>query len=124
MQRASKILGANVQEGYVRDTKPIEATNVTNTGLNNTKADKEDTSNSLSVLEEMQKRQVELQKKLEQMENDALRRQLNDEIERKINATGILNDFDSFRKDSVKKVIYNLYYDSLIETEKYKKLKE
>lgn len=124
MQRASKILGANVQDGCVRDTKPIEATNVTNTGFNNTKADKEDTSNSLSVLEEMQKRQVELQKKLEQMENDALRRQLNDEIERKINATGILNDFDSFRKDSVKKVIYNLYYDSLIETEKYKKLKE
>lgn len=121
LQRASKILGENVQEGYSQQRKQIE---VNNAGLNAVKVNNEDTKDSLSVLEEMQKRQIELQKKLEQMENDALRRELNDEIERKINATGILNDFDSFRKESVKKVIYNLYYDSLIETEKYKKLKE
>jgi len=77
-----------------------------------------------SILEEMQKRQIELQNKLDRMENEALRRELNDEIERKINATGILNDFETFRRENVKKIIYSLYYESLIETEKYKKLKE
>ena len=119
-QRASKILG-NVNPSnsvknaaYETETKPANI----HTGS------VQDSSNGTSLLEEMQKRQAELQRKLDQMENDALRRELNDEIERKINATGILNDFDSFRKESVKKVIYNLYYDSLIETDKYKKLKE
>ena len=133
-KRESNALGSNVLGSNVLGSN-VSGTNVSgNNIIGNSEDVSSKTDNSISnvstyvpgmsVLEEMQKRQVELQKKLEQMENDALRRQLNDEIERKINATGILNDFDSFRKESVKKIIYGLYYDSLIETEKYKKLKE
>lgn len=123
-KRESNVSGSNVLGSNVSGTNVIgnseDLSSKTDNNINNVSA----YAPGMSVLEEMQKRQVELQKKLEQMENDALRRELNDEIERKINATGILNDFDSFRKESVKKIIYGLYYDSLIETEKYKKLKE
>ena len=85
--------------------------------------EKTELNNQDLTFEQMQLRQIELQKKIDRLELEALKRELDNEINSKINATGILNDFEPYRQENVKNVIYALYYENLVDTEKYKKLK-
>lgn len=73
--------------------------------------------------EELRKRQEELLSKVNQLELNNLQNELEKEIERKIKQSGLLDGLTGSFRSSTYETLQRVYYDVLINSEKYEKLR-
>lgn len=79
--------------------------------------------NNASVEFEMLRRQqIELDRRVSELELQHLEKELNDEIEKKIKQSGLLDGLVGSYRESTYNTLRKVYYDVLIKTEKYQRL--
>ena len=85
-----------------------------------------DTNNNLnsstSELEELIRRQEEFDRRLYDLEIQTLKKELNEDIERKIMQSGLLEGLYGAHRQSTYNTLKKVYYDVLVKTDKYQKL--
>ena len=67
--------------------------------------------------------QSEFEERLKDLELQVLERDLELEIEKKIRESNRINSIPFELRDEARKQLHSLYYDSLLETDKYKELR-
>ena len=86
-------------------------------------AEKYDDSKEVETFTEIKKLQSEFEERLKDLELQVLERDLELEIEKKIRESNRINSIPFELRDEARKQLHSLYYDSLLETDKYKELR-
>ena len=90
----------------------------------NLKGRDEELDKSLAEYEEFTKNQEVLERRVKELELDNLRKELELEINRKIKQNGMLDGLSGQLRNQTEEIIHKVYYDILINDDKYKDLKE
>ena len=110
-QRQEILNNQNLESNYL-ENKNTES--IVNNNINNT-----DNNDQFAYIKQ---KQLELESRLQELENQSLARELEIEIERKIRESGVLKDIHPETREETRRALYQTYYETLIKTDKYKSL--
>ena len=110
-QRQEILNNQNLESNYL-ENKNTES--IVNNNINNA-----DNNDQFAYIKQ---KQLELESRLQELENQSLARELEIEIERKIRESGVLKDIHPETREETRRALYQTYYETLIKTDKYKSL--
>lgn len=114
----------NLNANNIESNKNLDVNNGLNMkGLNaNVDLDNNYNHNNYDQFAIIKQKQLELESRLKELENQSLARELEIEIERKIRESGALKDVHPDAREETKRALYQTYYEMLINSDKYKSL--
>lgn len=124
-RKLSELNSQNVEEAYSNELFNDEDFKETEEIINEeseTTLDNFEYKSSLSDFEELRRHQEELDRRVLELEMESLKKQLNEEIDKKIKQSGLLEGLMGGYRESTYNTLRKVYYDVLIKTEKYQKL--
>lgn len=112
----------NPNNDLIDDKEKITEENITNT--NQYSKQYSNGINDYSLFQELKQKQEEFNKRLLELEIKSLEGELENEVLRKLQNSNILMNVVESEKEKIRESLYQEYYNFLLQTEKYKKLRE